>query len=101
MSQRSSRIPARRSRRRESVIPLLIFCIAIIGIILLVSPKEITQRALNVSPDGSLRSVADGLRITEIMADNTSAFPDEYGNFRDWLEIANFADHPINVKGLA
>lgn len=101
MSQRSSRTPARRSRRRESVIPLLIFCIAIIGIILLVSPKEITQRALNVSPDGSLRSVADGLRITEIMADNTSAFPDEYGNFRDWLEIANFADHPINVKGLA
>ena len=54
-----------------------------------------------MSPDGSLRSVADGLRITEIMADNTSAFPDEYGNFRDWLEIANFADHPINVKGLA
>jgi hypothetical protein len=100
MSQRSSRTPVRRSRRRESSIALLIFCIAVIGIILLVSPREVTQRALNVSPDGSLQSVAAGLRITEIMADNASAFPDEYGNFPDWLEIANLSDYPINTKGL-
>ncbi|HPY95450.1 MAG TPA: hypothetical protein PLR12_08475, partial [Clostridia bacterium] len=81
MSQRPGRKTVRRAQRRESRLGLLVVCAAIIALIVLVSPLELTQKALNVAADGSLTSGFPGLRITEIMADNSSAFPDENGNF--------------------
>ena len=100
MTQRSGRTPVRRSQRRESRLGLLILCIAVIVILLIISPPEITQKALNVSADESDLSDNKSIRITEIMADNASAYPDENGNFPDWVELANLSDAPIELEGL-
>ena len=101
MSQRPGRKTVRRAQRRESRLGLLVVCAAIIALIVLVSPLELTQKALNVAADGSLTSGFPGLRITEIMADNSSAFPDENGNFPDWMELTNLSETPYNLNGLA
>ena len=101
MSQRPGRKTVRRAQRRESRLGLLVVCAAIIALIVLVSPLELTQKALNVAADGSLTSGFPGLRITEIMADNSSAFPDENGNFPDWMELTNLSETPYNLSGLA
>ena len=41
-----------------------------------------------------------GLKLTEIMSDNSSALPDENGAFGDWLEVQNTSDHPIDMKNV-
>lgn len=100
MTQGSKRPTARRSRRRDSRIGLLVLCVAFVALLVIVSPKVLTQKALNVAADGAQHSPGEGLRITEIMADNTSALPDEAGNFPDWVELTNLTDYPINTEGL-
>lgn len=38
------------------------------------------------------------LYIHEFLADNETSFPDEYGQFDDWLEIYNPSQHSRNLK---
>ncbi|MDR1569386.1 MAG: lamin tail domain-containing protein [Oscillospiraceae bacterium] len=40
-----------------------------------------------------------GIRVTEAMTSNQSAFPDENGAFPDWIEITNTGDTAENIKG--
>ncbi len=40
------------------------------------------------------------LRITEIMADNTTGITDEYGQFEDWIEIYNYGTTPVPLGGM-
>jgi len=101
MSKGPGRKTTRRAQRKESRLGLLVVCVALIALLVLISPLETTQRALNVAPDGSITSRYEGLRITEIMADNSAALPDENGNFPDWLELTNMADQPYNLQGLS
>ena len=100
MTQRPGRRPVRRAHRREDRLGLLIFCVALIALLVIISPLDVTQKALNVDPTAPT-SGSTGLRITELMADNSSAFPDENGNFSDWLELTNVSDSPINLKDRA
>lgn len=101
MTQRSGRPTQRRSMRRESRLGLLLFCVLLIALLVIIAPKEITQRALNVTTDANAAAgLGSGLRITELMADNASAFPDENGNFPDWMELANLTQEPISLNGL-
>lgn len=39
------------------------------------------------------------VRITEFMADNTSALADEDGSFEDWIEVYNSSVTPVNLGG--
>ena len=101
MPTRRPQHPPRRARRKEKRFGLLIFCIAVVAILLIVSPTEPINRAQNIrTADGRLISEHDGLKITEIMADNASALPDENGNFPDWFEIENQSDRTLNLEGL-
>ena len=100
MSRRPPRQSTRQARRKEHRLGLLIFCVAVIILLLVVSPREITQKALNVSADGTKANVHEGIRISEIMADNVSALPDENGTFSDWLELVNLSDRDIPLDGL-
>ena len=58
-------------------------------------------RSVNIAGTGLAGSVEDtgyeGLRISELMAANGSAVPDEQGNFPDWLEVWNSSSSPINL----
>lgn len=101
MRSRQSKQPPRRARRNEKRLGLLVLCVAVVAILLIISPTEPIHRALNINTaDGSLVSEHDGLKITEIMADNASALPDENGNFPDWFEIENQSDMTLNLEGI-
>ena len=38
--------------------------------------------------------------INEFMASNTSVLVDEYGDYKDWIEIYNGSDTPVNIGGM-
>ncbi|MCD6333331.1 MAG: lamin tail domain-containing protein [Bacteroidales bacterium] len=42
----------------------------------------------------------DGIIINEFMADNLSSYPDNAGEFEDWIELYNSNSFPVNVGGL-
>ncbi len=37
--------------------------------------------------------------ISEVMASNSSIISDEDGDYCDWIEIYNYGDHPLDIKG--
>jgi len=39
------------------------------------------------------------LAINELMVSNKTQLPDEDGDFSDWIEIYNYGDEPISLKG--
>ncbi|MCP4633837.1 MAG: T9SS type A sorting domain-containing protein [candidate division Zixibacteria bacterium] len=43
----------------------------------------------------------EGLVINELMAKNSTTIADEYGDFDDWIEIANIGLSPVSLNGLA
>ncbi len=101
MPRKPSKPRVRRTQRNEPRFGLLLFSLAVIVVLLVISPLDPTNKAMNMNPDGSLSSVNEGIRVSEIMADNASAFPDENGNFPDWLELVNTTDKEINLEGLS
>lgn len=91
---------SRRNRRQSRNFSLLVlFALALI-VLILVSPNEPTKSALNVNAQGQVVSIYDGLVISELMSANASAYPDENGNFVDWLELWNAGDTSIDLKNI-
>mgnify|MGYP000355470472 CR=1 FL=1 len=48
----------------------------------------------------SLAPDVSGLFVNEALASNTSAWPDEQGEYDDWFELYNASDDSLNVGGL-
>lgn len=88
-----------RNGRQDMRLPLLIVLLAVLALFIIISPKEKTIKALNVTSHG-VASTHAGLRISEVMTDNVSAYPDERGKFGDWIEVENTLDTPMNLKGV-
>lgn len=110
-SNQRSYEPARQSSRKKksrvSIILALAVFIALVGLIVVISPKEPVSRAIYTSgtADGHVSAATDGrsaayqgLVISEMMPSNQTAVPDEYGAYSDWVEIWNSSDNPINIK---
>ncbi|MCE5343393.1 MAG: lamin tail domain-containing protein, partial [Eubacteriales bacterium] len=66
--------------------------IALLAVMYFIFPREAGKHI------GS--SVYDGLIISEVMAANASAVPDENGAFSDWLEIYNGTGADLNLEGV-
>ncbi len=99
MPQTVQRTRGRKRRRRaDKRIPALIFFFAFVIIAVLLAPKTPVQQAFNA--DGTSGGAYKGLVISEVMASNSSALPDDHGAFTDWVEIANISDKPINLEGV-
>lgn len=47
----------------------------------------------------SVSGVGAALRITELMASNTSCIMDAYGGFSDWIELHNAGDEALSLLG--
>ena len=95
-----SRRGRRRSANKKDVrLPLLLLLAAALILFILVSPKAPIPKAMNVSSSGALSTHA-GLKISEVMTDNVSAYPDENGKFGDWIELSNDGDAAMNLKGV-
>ncbi|MBR5232199.1 MAG: lamin tail domain-containing protein [Clostridia bacterium] len=88
----------RRGHKADIRIPAVIFFLAFIVFAVIVAPKAPIQQAFNA--DGTGGGAYTGLVISEVMASNSSALPDDNGSFSDWVEIANRSDKPIDLEGV-
>lgn len=84
--------PKKRRSRAAAVLPLLLLFVALLAAMYLLFPKAAGR---HVGP-----SVYDGLVISEVMAANSSAVPDENGEFHDWLEIYNGTGADLDLEGV-
>lgn len=101
-TRRTAQTPARRPhrdyrpRKRKSqarkVLPLMLVFVALLAVMYAVFPKQAGRHV------GS--SHYNGLVISEVMAANSSAVPDENGNFDDWLELYNGTGHDLDMEGV-
>ena len=107
-SSRTQQAPVRKKKKsRKGVIAGLIVFIAAMALIVIVSPKEPISRATYTTGSDSglveqgqdvLVSAYEGLVFSEAMSANSTAVPDENGDFADWVEIWNSSDHEINLE---
>ena len=88
-----------RFNKKDVRMPMLLSLTAILLLAIIILPKKPVVKALNVSASGAASTHA-GLRISEVMTDNVSAYPDEKGKFGDWIELENTLDEPMNLKGV-
>jgi len=83
--------PKRRKSRAAAVLPFLLLFIGLLAVMYVAFPKQAGRHV------GS--SIYDGLVISEVMAANSSAVPDENGEFHDWLELYNGTGTDLNLEG--
>ena len=85
---RQSYKPRKKNNRMTfSKAALLLLFLALLVIMYLIFPKEAGRHI------GS--SMYEGLVFSEVMSANSTAVPDENGEFYDWLEIYNGTGDPI------
>lgn len=70
---------------------IIIFLISIISICINLEKNDVTDIEL-VDKDKSLV-------INEVLADNNGGLSDEDGEYTDWIEIYNYGEGEINLKG--
>lgn len=90
--QRRDYRPRKRKNKALSVVPLLALFVVLLAAMYFIFPKEAGRHV------GS--SMYDGLVISEVMAANSSAVPDENGEFGDWLELYNGTGADLNMEGV-
>ena len=105
----ASRATKLRRRKARMNFILLAGFIALVVLLVVVTPKEPLRRATysNATESGLAENSGnevigayDGLVISEVMSSNNTAVTDENGKYADWIEIWNSTDRPINLKGL-
>jgi hypothetical protein len=94
-------------RKKPSVLPGLFLMLAILAVMITVLPKEPLTHAMTTvqspdgqAPQGTPSAIYQGLVISEVMSANSSAVPDENGEFNDWIEVWNSSDHSIDMSGV-
>ena len=100
-AEKPSVIQRRKKRRAFSNALALVVLLAVVGFLVVVCPKEPHKHAVNsvggATAAGEATSYYSGLVISEVMASNQTALPDENGEFSDWVEIWNGSDHEIDM----
>ncbi len=84
--------PRRRKTRAGTVIPLMVLFVALLAVMYAIFPKEHGRKIGH--------SVYEGLVISEVMSANSTAVPDENGEFYDWLELYNGTGADLNMEGV-
>ena len=84
--------PKKHKSQVMAVAPLLLLFIGLLFVMYLLFPKEPGRRV------GA--PMYSGLVISEVMASNSFAVPDENGMFNDWLEICNGGDEDMDMEGV-
>lgn len=95
----------RKKRRKIGNALAMALLLAMVAIMIIALPKDPIGHAYYTiagSSNDASESTAyySGLVISEIMASNQTAMPDEKGEFADWVEIWNSSDHAIDMKGV-
>ncbi len=85
---------------------LLLVLTALLAALVILLPKEPTRTGAAVLVPGMQATGGQGtpenlmLRISEVMASNRRAYPDDRGNYSDWVEIENIGDESVNLQGI-
>ena len=83
-------------KSRAALIMAIPFLLAALLLLVVLSVGTGKNFALNAK-GGATDPVHGGLLISEIMTSNKSAYPDENGEFGDWVEIWNCSDESVNL----
>ena len=96
----------RRQKRRKigNTLAMLVLMAAVV-LLVLVSPKDPVRHAYytigtddnQVKAGHASNGIYTGLVISEVMASNQTALPDEKGEFPDWIEIWNSSANDIDM----
>ncbi|MGN1369398.1 MAG: lamin tail domain-containing protein [Aristaeellaceae bacterium] len=94
-------------RRIGNAMAMLILMAAVV-LLVIVCPKEPVRHAYyTIATDGNQAGASgvssgmyQGLVISEVMASNRSALPDENGEYPDWIEIWNSSANDINLENV-
>lgn len=97
--RRRQEAPKRRRRRFDFRAPVLVLFLLFIAFMVAVAPWKPVEQAQNAAGEGTGKY--KGLVISEVMAANGSALPDDSGAFSDWVEIRNISDEPISLKDIS
>ena len=101
--QKKKRRLVREKPKKNTFLLLLVCLCLLVALVLLAPPARQTPAATPISAEnGGDAEAATGnraFRITEVMAANHSAFPDENGAFPDWIELTNTSSVPISIGG--
>ena len=81
---------------------------AVVVLLILICPKEPVRHAYytiatddnQVETHGASSGLYQGLVISEVMASNQTALPDEKGEYPDWIEIWNSSAKDINMENV-
>ncbi len=84
--------PKRNRKGPITVLPLMLLFIGILIVMYLIFPKAAGRHVTS--------TIYDGLVISEVMAANSSAVPDENGDFPDWMELYNGTGADLNLEGV-
>ncbi len=97
--------PARRGTPIRNTALLVILAVALAALVI-VMPKQPVQNVATVLAPGGAAAGGEGagvaltLRFSEVMASNGSAYPDDKGEYPDWVEIENTGDEPLSLEGV-
>lgn len=107
--RRTSGAPMQKSKKPgtplRNGISMLLMC-ALLAALVIILPKDRAMLSVSSIIPGDMGSVEYGvpedipLRISEVMASNRRAFPDERGNYPDWVEVENYSEEPLNIGGV-
>ena len=100
---------ATKLRRRKSRMNFILLAgfIAVLILLVLITPKEPNYRAtysaatesgLVEGEENEVVGAYNGLVISEVMSANKAAVTDENGKYGDWVEIWNSSDRTINLE---
>ena len=95
-------IRRRKKRRKIGNALVLAILVAVVAFLVIVFPWEPISHAYfsiggDTSGTGGDAAYYSGLVISEVMASNQTAMPDEKGEFSDWVEIWNSSSHEIDL----
>lgn len=104
-------VKRRQKLRRVGNAMAMLILLAVVVLLVIVCPKEPVRHAYyTIATDGNQVDASatsgassgryQGLVISEIMASNRSAVPDEQGEYPDWIEIWNSSANDIDMENV-
>ncbi len=103
VQKRRRRSAIKREKPQKTAILLIALMAALLGGLIILSPKVGVTPAVNVTStlvEESRKGTGNpSVRITEVMSSNRTAYPDENGSFPDWVEISNTGAEPVDIGG--
>ena len=106
--EKPAAVKRRQKLRKIGNAMAMLILAAVVVLLVIICPKEPVRHAYytigtddnQVVTHGVSSGAYSGLVISEVMASNQTAVPDEKGEYPDWIEIWNSSANDINLKNV-